>query len=51
MSTVAEGIETLAQAEFVLQHGCDHMQGFYFHKPVEMLQWVGELYNELGIEK
>lgn len=49
MSTVAEGIETLAQAEFVLQHGCDHMQGFYFHKPVEMLQWVSEFYNEQAV--
>ncbi|MCO4320502.1 putative bifunctional diguanylate cyclase/phosphodiesterase [Aliidiomarina quisquiliarum] len=48
MQTVAEGIETLAQAEFVLQHGCDHLQGFYFHKPVEMVQWVGEFYNERG---
>ncbi len=34
LSIVAEGVETSAQAEFLLAHGCDEVQGFYFSKPV-----------------
>ncbi|WP_296719276.1 bifunctional diguanylate cyclase/phosphodiesterase [Erythrobacter sp.] len=32
ITTVAEGIETAAQAEFATAHGCDIGQGFYFGK-------------------
>ena len=31
---IAEGIETLAQLEFLQQEGCHEGQGFYFSKPV-----------------
>ena len=34
LNIVAEGVETAAQAEFLLAHGCDEVQGFYFSKPV-----------------
>ena len=34
MGTVAEGIETLDQAETVLAAGCDELQGLYFSRPV-----------------
>jgi predicted signal transduction protein with EAL and GGDEF domain len=33
LATVAEGIETTAQAEFVRAHGCDQGQGYLFGKP------------------
>lgn len=35
MRIVAEGVETRAQYEFLLQRGCDTMQGYYIAKPVD----------------
>ena len=34
METVAEGIETREQGDFLRAHGCDKAQGFYFSKPL-----------------
>jgi len=35
LAVVAEGIESREQLEFVLQMGCDELQGFYFSRAVE----------------
>jgi diguanylate cyclase (GGDEF)-like protein len=34
MSCVAEGIETIEQVEFFKKNKCQHLQGYYFSKPV-----------------
>jgi EAL domain-containing protein (putative c-di-GMP-specific phosphodiesterase class I) len=34
LNTIAEGVETVEQVEFLRLHGCDCMQGYYFSKPV-----------------
>ena len=34
LKTVAEGIETKAQAEFLKEHKCDMIQGYYFYRPM-----------------
>lgn len=34
LSVVAEGVEELAQKEFLLKENCDILQGYYFSKPV-----------------
>ncbi len=33
MSVTAEGVETRAQAEFLIAHGCDLLQGFLYSEP------------------
>ena len=34
MQTIAEGVETKEQYEFLRDNGCDMIQGFYFAKPM-----------------
>jgi diguanylate cyclase (GGDEF)-like protein len=34
LQTVAEGVETLEQSEFLRENGCDLFQGFYYFKPM-----------------
>jgi len=31
---VAEGVETKEQLDFLVEHGCEHFQGYYFHRPL-----------------
>ena len=33
LEIVAEGVETASQADWLIENGCDLMQGFYFSKP------------------
>jgi len=34
LTVVAEGVETKEEENFLRQHVCDEMQGFYFSKPI-----------------
>lgn len=34
MQMIAEGVETIEQAEFLSNQGCSEMQGYYFYKPM-----------------
>jgi EAL domain-containing protein (putative c-di-GMP-specific phosphodiesterase class I) len=35
LKTVAEGVETKAQADYLVKQGCDVLQGFLFARPME----------------
>jgi EAL domain-containing protein (putative c-di-GMP-specific phosphodiesterase class I) len=43
MEMIAEGVETERQADFLLEHGCSEMQGYYFFKPMPV-----ESFEKLG---
>ena len=36
IQTIAEGIETLGQAEILKKSGCDQAQGYFFGKPMPL---------------
>ena len=38
MNTVAEGVETEQQYRFLLEEGCDLIQGYYFGRPLPVAE-------------
>ena len=51
LSTVAEGVETAEQFEFLLSNGCSEFQGYHFFRPLsadKVTQHLGQL-NELSV--
>ena len=43
LRVVAEGVETREQADFLLSHGCDAVQGYLLARPLPMMQWLHQL--------
>ncbi|QJR79832.1 EAL domain-containing protein [Alteromonas pelagimontana] len=42
LTICAEGIENYQQWEYLLEHGCDHLQGYLFSKPIPLSE-IGSL--------
>jgi predicted signal transduction protein with EAL and GGDEF domain len=47
LKTVAEGVETLDQANLLETLGCDKLQGFYFFKPMPLEQLLPHLLDKV----
>ncbi len=43
---VAEGVETQAQVDFLVAHGCDVLQGYLFARPMPLGDWITSLAQE-----
>ena len=39
MNVVAEGVETKEQSDFLTEHGCQYVQGYYFSRPLDPEQF------------
>ncbi len=48
MDTVAEGVETKAQANFLKEVGCSKLQGYYYIRPVSLQEIIER--NEQGVQ-
>ncbi len=47
LKTVAEGVETQSQVDFLRKNGCDEIQGYIISKPVSADEFDGVLGNKL----
>ncbi|MEL7310328.1 MAG: EAL domain-containing protein [Pseudomonadota bacterium] len=47
LKTVAEGVESYSQLEYLMRRNCDEIQGYYFSKPLPAKE-LGELLNDTG---
>jgi EAL domain-containing protein (putative c-di-GMP-specific phosphodiesterase class I) len=50
LDVIAEGVETAAQLAFLVEKGCDTVQGFYFSRPVAAEQLARLLVSGLETE-
>lgn len=48
MTTVAEGIETPEQAQFLKKIGCDYLQGYLFSRPVPVAEFEKMMFRQMG---
>ena len=53
MEIVSEGIETKEQLDVMINYGIEHIQGYYFSKPLSENDYIKFLkeYNCQGIER
>jgi len=40
---ISEGVETQEQLDFLRRHGCRHMQGYFFGRPVPAAEFLALL--------
>jgi EAL domain-containing protein (putative c-di-GMP-specific phosphodiesterase class I) len=47
LKVVAEGVETVEQANFFKENACDEMHGYYFGKPMPQEQFYEFYFQKL----
>jgi EAL domain-containing protein (putative c-di-GMP-specific phosphodiesterase class I) len=43
LNVIAEGVETKEQVEFLVEHGCSDVQGYYYSRPIDCSKFCQEL--------
>jgi len=51
LQTVAEGVESKAQYDFLLENGCEIFQGYYFSRPLSRKKFEVYYYQFMEVEK
>ena len=46
---LAEGVETADEYRWLLQHGCNHFQGYYFSRPLSAADFLAFVNNREGL--
>lgn len=46
---IAEGVETDVQARYLKANGCLTMQGYYYHRPIALQNFIGVLQQQGGV--
>ena len=49
LDVIAEGVETNLELEFLLEHGCNAYQGYYFSRPVPAHEFEQLIRNQNGV--
>ena len=49
LATVAEGVETCEQQDFLAHHGCDMLQGYFFHRPMDASQFAQLVHQQTNV--
>jgi EAL domain-containing protein (putative c-di-GMP-specific phosphodiesterase class I) len=50
MEIIAEGVESLAEAQFLMENGCSQIQGYYFYPPIEVDQIMEIFHNQIKLK-
>ncbi|WP_191089638.1 putative bifunctional diguanylate cyclase/phosphodiesterase [Paenibacillus spiritus] len=50
LGVIAEGVETRTQLDYVTEHGCDEVQGYYYYKPLPSAE-MEELLRQQGLSE
>ena len=50
LTTIAEGVETKEQREYLLENGCDVIQGYYYSKPLPKGEFEKYMKNERKVD-
>lgn len=48
LEVVAEGVETTAQANFLLKEKCEEVQGYLYARPLPMRQFESYVWSQLS---
>jgi diguanylate cyclase (GGDEF)-like protein/PAS domain S-box-containing protein len=48
LNLIAEGVETDVQARYLKSNGCLTMQGYLYHRPISLTEFMGVLHTQLA---